>query len=136
MANHPRIVLGRWLEDHVFSVDELADAMGVRPKTVYAYIESDERDIPAERVVAVSRFAERTKGLTDIADCFHTPEFVSCRVEASTADGRIEDEIADMTDALSLLRQAHNAGDRDAYDRALVEISRVAENARAEGLRL
>lgn len=133
MPNHPREVLSRWLGNKTFTADELADAMGVRPKTFYGYIEEDDRDIPVSRVVAVSHFAERTKGLTDLADVFHTPEFVSARRGASTVDGCIKDEINLLVEQAAALLTNHRAVDPDGYDRAVETLGQLHETLRAEG---
>lgn len=134
MPNSPHLVLKDLVDRRVCTVPELAEAMGrISAQTVYGYLEDDGRPIPVERLLLVSYYVERTYGLTDVADCFHTPEFMSVRRDGSTTDGRIEDEIADMSEVLADWRRSHRAGDPDAFARALQRGAEVMQNASAEG---
>ncbi len=128
-------ILHDWLKDDVFTVHEMADACGVSTHTIYKYAGGD-RNIPFERAKLIHKNLAAPGGRHDIPKSLLTPAWELCPRGAAAADGAIDDEMADMMEALGQVVTHYRAGARGACSEAIGRADLILHRAKAERDRL
>ncbi len=126
-------VLQHLKRKHGYSTEQLADAGNVHVSSMFKFA-SGERELPFDVARTLSRHFERIHNDTAFADEMHTPAYCSLlRSTAAEVNGIVDDELADATEALAAMRQAHRIGDTDAYKAATRRLEEVQCRLRKEG---
>jgi hypothetical protein len=129
-------VLWRWVGDGLYSVPELAEIADCTKSTMYAYLE-ERRNFPWKRVRRIARHASRERGLNAPAQLlFDAARYELAPRGSGEADGRLDNDLGPMTEALGLARMHHREGDRAGMGEQIERAEAELNDLKAERDRL
>jgi hypothetical protein len=134
MSRYLPEVLNALLSERRFSAEDLAKMADCSANMIYS-VRNETAELSTSKVTALARALCR-EGDTRVAACFLPPELRICTDGEARADGRIDDEAADLASAVGSMVDAHRTGNRTRMDDSISRAQRALDNARAERDRL
>lgn len=127
-------VLNAILAEGRFTAKELGALVDVSANMIYK-AKNDEAELSMNKIARISRYLA-DQGELRLARCFLSYDHEIVPRQEANANGIVDDEVADMVEALGQARQCHKAGDRTGLTNQIVAAERALQNLRAERDRL
>lgn len=120
----------------IIDVETIAELLDCSERYVRKILSEPDKDFKAYEILLISNYLS-DRGINTVAKCFHSSEYnLMPRSENAAANGVIDDEVADMVEALGHIRERFNKRCPQSMREALENAHEILARVDAEMQRL